>query len=122
MNLNNMSGHEFEEFIEKLIQKMGFVTEERRKSADGGIDLKAINEVGGIWEIIVLKEGRSFLLSILQEMGKGGLANVRGSVYLFGFQGIDQDLVQEIKSASSGNLYVLMPAADVAKVQSGGVS
>lgn len=44
MDINNLSGHEFEDFVEKLIHKMGFVTEERRKSADGGIDLKAINE------------------------------------------------------------------------------
>lgn len=44
MDINNLSGHEFEDFVEKLVHKMGFVTEERRKSADGGIDLKAINE------------------------------------------------------------------------------
>lgn len=44
MDINNLSGHEFEDFVEKLIHKMGFVTEERRKSADGGMDLKAINE------------------------------------------------------------------------------
>lgn len=44
MDINNLSGHEFEDFVEKLIHKMGFITEERRKSADGGIDLKAINE------------------------------------------------------------------------------
>lgn len=43
-NLDNMDGHQFEDLIELLIHKMGFITEERKKSADGGIDIYAINE------------------------------------------------------------------------------
>lgn len=44
MSLNSLSGHDFEDLVEKLIRKMGFVTEERKKSADGGVDLKVVNE------------------------------------------------------------------------------
>lgn len=39
-----MDGHEFEDLIEQLLIKMGFITQERKKSADGGIDIQAINE------------------------------------------------------------------------------
>jgi len=44
MNINNLSGHDFEDFVEKLIKQLGFITEERKRGADGGIDIKAINE------------------------------------------------------------------------------
>jgi hypothetical protein len=44
MDINNLSGHDFEDLVEKLIKKLGFITEERKRSADGGIDIKAINE------------------------------------------------------------------------------
>jgi hypothetical protein len=44
MDIEKLSGHDFEDLVEKLIKKLGFITEERKKSADGGIDIKAINE------------------------------------------------------------------------------
>lgn len=44
MDINNLSGHDFEDLVEKLIKQLGFITEERKRSADGGIDIKAINE------------------------------------------------------------------------------
>jgi len=44
MDINNLSGHDFEDLIEKLIKQLGFITEERKRSADGGIDIKVINE------------------------------------------------------------------------------
>jgi len=71
MNLNNLSGHEFEEFIEKLIQKMGFVTEERRKSADGGIDLRAINEnpvFGGLYIIQCKRYSKPISESMVRDL------------------------------------------------------
>lgn len=40
-DLNNLTGHQFEDLVEKLIQAMGFVTKERMPSADGGIDILA---------------------------------------------------------------------------------
>jgi hypothetical protein len=40
-DLNSLTGHQFENLIETLIQKMGFVTKERMQSADGGIDIFA---------------------------------------------------------------------------------
>jgi len=43
-DLNNLSGYEFEDIVEQLIQKMGFITAERSRGADGGIDILAINE------------------------------------------------------------------------------
>ena len=43
-SINSMNGHEFEDLIEQLLIKMGFITQERKKSADGGIDIQAINE------------------------------------------------------------------------------
>lgn len=44
MNIDQLSGHDFEDLVEKLIRKMGFITEERKRSSDGGVDIKAINE------------------------------------------------------------------------------
>jgi len=43
-DLDKLTGHEFEDLVEDLIKKMGFITEQRKKTADGGIDIKAINE------------------------------------------------------------------------------
>jgi HJR/Mrr/RecB family endonuclease len=40
-DLNSLGGHEFEDLIEKLIKKMGFMVEERKMTADGGIDMLA---------------------------------------------------------------------------------
>jgi len=44
MDIDNLSGHEFEDLTEELIKKLGFITEERKRSADGGIDIRAISE------------------------------------------------------------------------------
>lgn len=44
MDIDNLTGYEFENLTEDLIKKLGFITEERKKSADGGIDIRAINE------------------------------------------------------------------------------
>jgi hypothetical protein len=41
IDLNHMNGHQFEDLIEQLVKKMGFVVEERKLTADGGIDLLA---------------------------------------------------------------------------------
>jgi HJR/Mrr/RecB family endonuclease len=40
-DLNSLGGHEFEDLIEELIKKMGFMVEERKMTADGGIDILA---------------------------------------------------------------------------------
>ena len=40
-DLNNLDGHEFESLIESLIKKMGFTVDERKLTADGGIDILA---------------------------------------------------------------------------------
>jgi hypothetical protein len=39
--LDNMSGHEFESFVEELIKRMGFSVDERKLTADGGVDILA---------------------------------------------------------------------------------
>lgn len=44
MDIDSLSGHDFEDLIEELIKKLGFITEERKRSADGGIDIRAISE------------------------------------------------------------------------------
>lgn len=44
MDIDNLSGYDFEDLTEELIKKLGFITEERKRSADGGIDIRAINE------------------------------------------------------------------------------
>lgn len=44
MDIDKLPGHDFEDLVEDLIIKLGFVTESRKKSADGGIDIKAICE------------------------------------------------------------------------------
>ena len=44
INFNQMNGRQFEDLVEKLIQKMGFITQERSQSADGGMDIFAINQ------------------------------------------------------------------------------
>lgn len=43
-DIDKLEGIEFEDLIEKLISKMGFVTERTKRSFDGGIDIVAINE------------------------------------------------------------------------------
>lgn len=40
-NIDNLDGHQFEDLIEELVKRMGFLTEERKLSADGGIDIIA---------------------------------------------------------------------------------
>ena len=44
MDIDNLSGHDFEDLTEELIKKLGFTTEERKRSVDGGIDIRAISE------------------------------------------------------------------------------
>jgi hypothetical protein len=39
--MSHLSGHQFEVLVEKLIEKMGFIVEERKKTVDGGIDILA---------------------------------------------------------------------------------
>jgi len=39
--MSNLSGHDFEALIEQLIKKMGFIVEERKLTADGGVDILA---------------------------------------------------------------------------------
>lgn len=43
-NVDKLDGVEFEDLVEKLISKMGFITERTKRSFDGGIDIIAINE------------------------------------------------------------------------------
>lgn len=43
-DLDNLDGVEFEDLVEKLISRMGFITERTKRSFDGGIDIIAINE------------------------------------------------------------------------------
>ena len=42
VNLNDLGGHEFEDLIEQLLIRMGFATEGRKPSADGGIDIVGV--------------------------------------------------------------------------------
>jgi hypothetical protein len=42
-NIDKLGGHEFEDLIERLLLKMGFATEGRKKAADGGIDIVAVS-------------------------------------------------------------------------------
>ena len=44
-DVSKLNGHEFESLVEKLVQKMGFITEERKLAADGGIDILATSYV-----------------------------------------------------------------------------
>lgn len=39
--MSHISGHEFEALVEKLIERMGFIVEERKLTVDGGIDVLA---------------------------------------------------------------------------------
>jgi len=39
--LSHMNGHQFEDLVEQLIKKMGFLVEERKLTADGGVDVLA---------------------------------------------------------------------------------
>jgi Restriction endonuclease len=43
LELNDLGGHEFEDLVERLLLKMGFATEGRKRSADGGIDIIAVS-------------------------------------------------------------------------------
>lgn len=43
-DVDKLNGVEFEDLVEKLISKMGFITERTKRSFDGGIDIIAINE------------------------------------------------------------------------------
>lgn len=40
-NVSHLNGHNFEALIEELIKKMGFTVEERKLTADGGVDILA---------------------------------------------------------------------------------
>jgi len=40
---SGLSGHEFESLIEQLVRKMGFIIEERKLTADGGVDILAVS-------------------------------------------------------------------------------
>ena len=43
LHFNSLGGHEFEDLVERLLIKMGFSTEGRKPSADGGIDIIAVS-------------------------------------------------------------------------------
>ncbi len=40
-NIDKMNGHEFEALVEELVKRMGFSADERKLTADGGIDILA---------------------------------------------------------------------------------
>ena len=40
-DINELDGHQFETLIETLVKKMGFTVEERKLTADGGVDILA---------------------------------------------------------------------------------
>lgn len=42
-DINQLTGIEFENVCEQLVQRMGFTTETTKASGDGGIDLVAYN-------------------------------------------------------------------------------
>lgn len=44
IDIDSLDGHQFEVLVEQLIQKMGFLTEERKFSVDGGIDILATSD------------------------------------------------------------------------------
>ena len=44
MDINHLNGHEFENLIVKLLEKMGFTIGERKLASDGGIDILAKNQ------------------------------------------------------------------------------
>ncbi len=41
MDINELSGHDLEDLVERLIKKLGFTIKEK-KGADGGIDIRAL--------------------------------------------------------------------------------
>lgn len=43
LDANHLDGHQFEDLVERLLLKMGFSTEGRKPSADGGIDIIALS-------------------------------------------------------------------------------
>ncbi len=44
LNVDSMTGEQFEDFIKVLIERMGLITEKTQKSHDGGIDIWAFSE------------------------------------------------------------------------------
>lgn len=71
MDINNLSGHDFEDLVEKLIKQLGFITEERKRSADGGIDIRAINEqpiLKGLYIIQCKRYSNTISESIIRDL------------------------------------------------------
>ena len=71
MDINKLSGHDFEDLVERLIKQLGFITEERKRSADGGIDIKAINEqpiLKGLYIIQCKRYGSTISESTIRDL------------------------------------------------------
>jgi len=45
LNLDRLEGRDFEDLIERLLLKMGFQTQGRKRAADGGIDIVAVSSL-----------------------------------------------------------------------------
>ncbi len=71
LDLNTMGGHEFEDLVENLLVKMGFATEGRKPSADGGIDIVAVSSlplVSGRYIIQCKRYGHSVSSPIIRDL------------------------------------------------------
>jgi len=71
MDIDKISGHDFEDLVEKLIKQLGFITEERKRSADGGIDIRAINEqpiLKGLYIIQCKRYSNTISESIIRDL------------------------------------------------------
>lgn len=70
-DINKLGGHEFEDLIERLLLKMGFKTEGRKKAADGGIDIVALSSqplVSGRYIIQCKRYGNSVSSPIVRDL------------------------------------------------------
>lgn len=71
LDLNKLGGHEFEDLIERLLIKMGFATEGRKPSADGGIDIVAVSSqplVKGRYIVQCKRYGNSVSSPIIRDL------------------------------------------------------
>jgi len=99
--LSELSGHEFEVFIEQLIQEMGLSTIRRRQTSDGGIDIEveSLSPITGGRFLIQCKNWQN-------PVGVGILRDLYGNVISEGVnKGIiitTSDFTKEAKQFSSG--------------------
>lgn len=71
VDLNKLGGHEFEDLVQQLLIKMGFKTEGRQPSADGGVDIVAVSSepfVGGRYVVQCKRYSGSVSSPIIRDL------------------------------------------------------